>query len=179
MCALPPHVTFECRPCLLLLLPWQEDGLVVSLREAKMTDPAVVAAFLSTTNVDALAVTIGNVHGPYAKEPPDELDWARLEAVRRATVDEGRCVPLVLHGASGLPPAMIRRAIEGGVSKFNVNTEVRAAAMAATRRKLLPPQVGTQPGGRPCGPDVLECMAASRAAMAAVVEGKMRLFSGK
>ena len=74
----------------------------MALRDAKMTDPATVAAFLDATKIDALAVTIGNVHGKYAVNPP-VLDWARLDAVRA----EAGETPLVLHGASGLPDAMI------------------------------------------------------------------------
>jgi fructose/tagatose bisphosphate aldolase/uncharacterized protein YgbK (DUF1537 family) len=173
-------------------LAGEEDGLAVALREARMTDPASVGAFLEATKVDCLAVTIGNVHGPYARDPPDELDWARLDAVRLAArlhasssqpgggVSGGDGVPLVLHGASGLPPAMVRRAIQGGVAKFNVNTEVRAAALAATRRQLLPPAAGpsSQSPGQHAEPDVLDCMVAARKAMAAVIEEKMRLFTG-
>jgi len=59
------------------------------------------------------------------------LDWERLAAVRRATA-----VPLSLHGASGLDGAAIRRALEGGVTKVNVNTELRGAYLAATAAAL-------------------------------------------
>merc|ERR1719321_2353110 len=103
------------------LLAGEEDGLSIAEKDAKMTDPSVVAAFLAATEVDALAVTIGNVHGKYAVNPP-VLDWARLDAVRAESGD----TPLVLHGVSGLPEDMIARAIEASVCKFNVNTEVRA-----------------------------------------------------
>ena len=60
-------------------LAGEEDGLSVDERDARMTDPAIVAAFLARTRVDALAVTVGNVHGAYASRDPD-LDWARLDA---------------------------------------------------------------------------------------------------
>ena len=59
------------------------------------------------------------MHGKYALNPPI-LDWDRLDATRTAAGD----TPLVLHGASGLPEAMVHRAIAAGVTKFNVNTEV-------------------------------------------------------
>jgi tagatose 1,6-diphosphate aldolase GatY/KbaY len=68
--------------------------------------------------VDFLAVTIGNVHGQYYSEP--RLDFERLAKVRQLLQ-----IPLVLRGASGLLALMIQRSIELGVSKFNVNTEVR------------------------------------------------------
>ena len=92
-------------------LAGMEDGLVVAERESRMTDPRVVADFLERTRADVLAVTIGNVHGPYASPDP-ELDWARLDACRVAA---GSKVPLVLHGASGLPEPVVRRAIAAGV----------------------------------------------------------------
>jgi len=141
-------------------LAGEEDGLSVDLRDAKMTDPAVVAPFLAATSVDALAVTIGNVHGKYAVDPP-VLDWARLDAVRLAAAD----TPLVLHGASGLPDETLTRAVKAGICKFNVNTEVRAAAVqaraAATAEKH----------------DLLQGMSMSVDAMAVVVEAKLRAFA--
>ena len=112
------------------LLAGEEDGLSIAEKDAKMTDPKVVADFLSRTKADALAVTIGNVHGKYAVNPP-VLDWERLDAVRA----EAGKTPLVLHGASGLPDEFIRRAISASVCKFNVNTEVRAAAREAVAKR--------------------------------------------
>jgi len=97
-----------------------EDGLTIAEYEATMTDPDQAAEFVKETQVDALAVTIGNVHGKYRSEP--KLDFKRLLAIRKL-VD----VPLVLHGASGLSETMISRSIQLGVCKFNVNTEVREA----------------------------------------------------
>ena len=97
-----------------------EDGLTVPERNAKLTDPAQAAEFVRETGADSLAVCIGNVHGHYQSEA--KLDMERLAEIRSA-VD----VPLVLHGASGLPAAMVRRAIALGVCKFNVNTELREA----------------------------------------------------
>src|SRR5215210_6593386 len=83
-----------------------------------MTEPGEAERFASETGVDCLAVAVGNVHGHYSGAP--ELDWARLEEVR-----ERISVPLSLHGASGLPGADLERAVSSGVSKFNVNTELR------------------------------------------------------
>lgn len=136
-------------------LAGEEDGLSVDERDARMTDPAIVAAFLARTRVDALAVTVGNVHGAYASRDPD-LDWARLDAVRAAAGD----VPLVLHGASGLSQRVISRAISAGVCKFNVNTELRAAARAAYAE----------------GGDVLAAAERATSAMAGVVEAKLLAF---
>ena len=103
----------------------------------------------------ALAVTVGNVHGAYASRDPD-LDWTRLDQVRIAAGD----VPLVLHGASGLSQRVVSRAISAGVCKFNVNTELRAAARAAYAE----------------GGDVLAAAERATDAMAGVVEAKLLAF---
>jgi tagatose 1,6-diphosphate aldolase GatY/KbaY len=85
-----------------------------------LTEPGEAEWFANETGVDCLAVAVGNVHGHYSGAP--ELAWARLEEVG------GRIsVPLSLHGASGLPRATLERAVSLGVTKFNVNTELRAA----------------------------------------------------
>lgn len=141
-----------------------EDGLTVAEFEARMTDPALAADFVAQTGVDALAVCIGNVHGVYHRPP--NLDFARLAAVR-AAVD----VPLVLHGASGLPESMIREAIDLGITKLNVNTELRNAYIGALRDSL-------NDGAKP---DLVVLLESSVAAMQAVVAEKLRQFgsSGK
>ncbi len=94
-----------------------EDGLSVAEKAAKMTDPIEAKAFVAATQVDSLAVTIGNVHGEYKSEP--KLDFQRLIQIRQ---NVGENVLLVLHGASGLPAELISRSIQLGVCKFNVNT---------------------------------------------------------
>ena len=81
------------------------------------------ASFVAATGCDCLAVSIGNVHGHYAAPP--QLDWDRLAAIR-----EHVHVPLSLHGASGLPDDDVRRAIALGISKVNVNTELRERYLA-------------------------------------------------
>jgi tagatose 1,6-diphosphate aldolase GatY/KbaY len=138
-----------------------EDGLSVSEKEAKMTDPVQAAEFVRLTKVDALAVTIGNVHGEY-KSPP-RLDFDRLIRIRQ-NLGEGTL--LVLHGASGLPAAMISKSIELGVCKFNVNTEVRQAYM-----NILGDEVCTASGA-----DLLPCMEGAIAAMEQVITEKLELF---
>jgi len=142
-------------------LAGEEDGLAVDVKDAKMTDPNVVADFVRRTNVDALAVTIGNVHGPYAQEHPT-LDWKRLDDIRRQVPDD---LPLVLHGASGLPVATLHRAIRAGVCKFNVNTEVRAAARLAIQHASSQNK------------DLLDIMKDNVDAMTPVVTNKIRHFA--
>jgi len=135
-----------------------EDGLTIAEYEAKMTDPDQAAEFVRETTVDALAVTIGNVHGKYHSEP--KLDFKRLLAIRKS-VD----VPLVLHGASGLPEAMISQSIQLGVCKFNVNTEVREAYLDVLKST-----------NSLSSPDLLDLMQQAIAAMQSVVEEKLQLF---
>jgi len=86
-----------------------------------------VPDFINRTGVDSIAVTIGNVHGKYAVDPP-VLDFERLARTRGKTG-----IPLVLHGASGIPAGLVHQAIDLGVCKFNVNTEIRGAFMAVVR----------------------------------------------
>ncbi len=85
-----------------------------------LTDPAAAAEYVERTGVDALALAIGNAHGIYTELP--ELDFARLAAIRQV-VD----CPLVLHGGSGTPKDQLRRAIEGGICKVNVASELSRA----------------------------------------------------
>jgi len=136
-----------------------EDGLTIAEKEAKMTDPEQAVGFVQATKVDALAVTIGNVHGEY-KSPP-QLDFARLHRIRSLIN-----IPLVLHGASGLPGWMISQSIQLGICKFNVNTEVRQAYMQSLKDEL-------------CGAstkDLLDVANKGIAAMQSVITEKLRLF---
>jgi tagatose 1,6-diphosphate aldolase GatY/KbaY len=136
-----------------------EDGLTIPEYEARLTNPGEAADFVAQTDADALAVCIGNVHGRYPGEP--DLDFERLDAIRNTVA-----VPLVLHGASGLPEAMVRRSIELGVTKFNVNTEVRAAYLEAVRELIQGPD----------SPDLLDLMRGAVGAMEPVVAAKLQLF---
>jgi tagatose 1,6-diphosphate aldolase GatY/KbaY len=136
-----------------------EDGLTIAEYEAMLTDPGQAREFVARTGIDALAVCIGNVHGKYRGEP--RLDFARLAAIRDAVR-----VPLVLHGASGLPRAMVRRSIELGVRKFNVNTEVRGAYIASLKQKFELPKT----------PDLIDLMRDAIQAMQNVVAEKLELF---
>ncbi|UCH35206.1 MAG: class II fructose-bisphosphate aldolase [Armatimonadota bacterium] len=100
------------------------DATVEGDRAASLTDPDEAAEFVKRTGVDALAVAIGNAHGIYRQHPA--LDFDRLRAIRHATD-----VPLVLHGGSGTPPEQLRQAIEIGVTKVNVASELSRAYLDA------------------------------------------------
>jgi fructose-bisphosphate aldolase class II len=94
------------------------------------TDPAEAAAFARETGVDAMAVSVGNVH--LHRSHGGEIDEARLRAIEAATP-----APLVIHGGSGVPPAQ-RAALAAGsrIVKFNIGTELRMAFGAALRAAL-------------------------------------------
>lgn len=111
---------------------------------AGMTDPAAVAGFLRDSGADLLAVAVGNVHGNYSGEP--KLDWERIARIRAAA----GTVPLVLHGASGLSAADLRRAPAAGIGKVNINTELRTATLDAVAAAL--------PGARQGGANMLSLM---------------------
>lgn len=136
-----------------------EDGMTVAEKEAKMTDPKQAKEFVAESGVDFLAVTIGNVHGKYYGKP--QLDFDRLKKIRQQIQ-----IPLVLHGASGLPANMIQQSIELGVCKFNVNTEVRQKYLQFWR------EFGTSESQS----DLLDCQKAATEAMQEVIVEKIRLF---
>jgi ketose-bisphosphate aldolase len=93
------------------------------------TDPEEARRFIEETEVDALAIAIGTVHGLYKGEPT-------LDLVRLAQIAEKVPIPLVLHGVSGLPDHLIKSAIQQGVAKLNVNTEISIEGVNAVRSFL-------------------------------------------
>lgn len=108
-----------------------EDDVETANDEELYTDPAEARQFVDETGVDALAVSVGTVHGVYKVKQP-KIDFDRLRALR-AAVD----IPLVLHGGSGVAPDVMRRAIAlqgGGVSKVNIATDLERALLAALGR---------------------------------------------
>jgi tagatose 1,6-diphosphate aldolase GatY/KbaY len=131
-------------------LPGDEDVSTDAVAQAAaMTDPRQAAEFVSATGVDALAVAVGNVHG-FTKHP------VRLDLDRLAAIHEAVPVPLVLHGASGLPVEELHGALARGVAKVNVNAELRRAYLDAVRASL--------PSALP-GSDVVSVWSAGRDAV--------------
>ncbi|MDY0338452.1 MAG: class II fructose-1,6-bisphosphate aldolase [Acholeplasmataceae bacterium] len=105
----------------------EEDG-VVGMGE--IADPKECQA-LAATGVDMFAAGIGNIHGKYPANWKG-LNFEVLEEVQRVT----NGIPLVLHGGTGIPEHMVKKAISLGVSKINVNTELQLAFAAATRKYI-------------------------------------------
>lgn len=96
---------------------------------AYYTDPLMAKDFVEKTGIDALAIAVGTAHGAY-KLPP-KLDFMRIREIAR-TVD----VPLVLHGGSGLTEMDFKRAIQEGISKVNIFTDINIAAVEAEFRRF-------------------------------------------
>ena len=131
----------------------QEDDLIVDTADSFYTDPVAAREFVAATGIYSLAVAIGSAHGLYHGEP--KLDFERLALIREQ-VD----VPLVLHGASGIPEAMVKRAISLGVCKVNVATELKIAFSDALKAYLL---------SQPNASDPRHYMVPAKAAMKEVV----------
>lgn len=149
-----------------------EIGQVKNIEDAKkknagqryvMTDPEEARWFVARTKVVAFAVAIGNAHG--LPMPDEKLDFQRLAAIRRRVT-----VPLVLHGASGTPPKDIRRAITLGISKINIDTDLRLAFTQALRTTL---------GRDPKLFDPRAELDAARNAVASIVKEKIILFGSR
>lgn len=107
-----------------------EIGHVAMGDEGAITTVEEAVKFYEATKVDALAVSVGTVHGYYKDEPKIEVE--RCREISEALPD----VPLVLHGGSGTPPAEVRKLIENGVSKINIATEYMDTFLKSVRNQL-------------------------------------------
>ena len=140
----------------------EEDG-VVGLGEC--ADPAECKA-IADLGVDFLAAGIGNIHGKYPANWPG-LRFDVLEAVKAQVGD----MPLVLHGGTGIPEDMIKKAISLGVAKINVNTECQLTFAEATRKYI---EAGKDQQGK--GYDPRKLLAPGAEAIKGTVKEKMELF---
>lgn len=95
---------------------------------SKMTDPAMVKDFVAKTDIDALAISIGNLHGKYKSEP--NLDLERLRSIRAITD-----TPLVLHGGSGLTTADYKNLIKNGISDVHFYSYLAAGVWPSLKEK--------------------------------------------
>ncbi len=140
----------------------EEDG-VVGMGEC--ADPNECKA-IADLGIDFLAAGIGNIHGKY----PDNwqgLSFDTLAAIQEKTGE----MPLVLHGGTGIPADMIKKAIDLGVAKINVNTECQLSFAAATREYI---EAGKDQQGK--GFDPRKLLAPGAAAIKETVKEKMELF---
>ncbi|MGD0855846.1 MAG: class II fructose-bisphosphate aldolase [Dehalococcoidia bacterium] len=100
-----------------------------------LTDTDQAANFAGQTGIDALAVSIGTLHGAYKGTP--HIDFQRLSAIRACVH-----VPLVLHGGSGTGDENIRRSVAGGICKINVFTDIIKPYLKATKSGINPMKKG-------------------------------------
>lgn len=134
--------------------------------EAEMlTSPEDAARFVSETGVDLFSPAVGNIHGMLKGISNPHIDHERVQAIREAAG-----VPLVLHGGSGITDDDFKQAIEAGVSIVHINTEIRVAFRDAVKQSLEqhPDEVAPY-----------RIMKPSIEAMQGVIEGRIKLFSGK
>jgi len=137
-----------------------DEDVARAVAAGRLTDPLEAAQLVNETRASCLAVSIGNVHGYYRE--PAALHLEVLDAVQ-----EQVSVPLSLHGASGLSPSDVRRAIAGGVRKINVNTELREAYFESTLRSSAAMREGAR---------LADLHDAQTAAIEVVARAKLELY---
>ena len=140
----------------------EEDGVI---GRGECADPDECKA-VADLGVDMLAAGIGNIHGKYP-ENWEGLSFETLDAIQQKT----GIMPLVLHGGTGIPADMIKKAIDLGVSKINVNTECQLSFADATRKYI---EAGKDLEGK--GFDPRKLLAPGAEAIRATVKEKMELF---
>jgi len=161
-----------------------EDDVSVDERDACLTDPEQAVEFVKKSGVDALAVAVGTSHGAYKFKAKAKLAFDRIEVIKKKTG-----IPLVLHGASGVDPNVVakaekygaklpgakgvpdeayKKAIELGINKINIDTDLRLTWVAAVREAL---------SEKPEVFDPRKILGPAREAVKAVVKSKMKLFN--
>jgi len=140
----------------------EEDGVI---GQGECADPKE-CKMIADLGVDMLAAGIGNIHGKYPANW-EGLRFDVLDDIQKLTGE----MPLVLHGGTGIPADMIKKAIDLGVSKINVNTECQLSFAAATREYI---EAGKDLEGK--GFDPRKLLAPGAEAIKATVKEKMELF---
>ncbi len=172
-------------------IPGLEDSVKVSEKQSYYTDPSQAVKFIRATGCDALAIAVGTSHGSHKSHGTNKvlLDLVRIKKIKAATR-----VPLVLHGASGVPHALIqklhegcaslhdcsrvshprgvpdaqiRAAIKAGICKINVDTDLRIAWTAAVRKSIIKDRDAYDPR---------KILGPAKKLIQEVVEQKMKLF---
>ena len=148
-----------------------EIGHVGSLAESQhegdggnavYTEPEDAARFAQETGVDALAVSIGTMHGIYKATP--KLDIERLRKIRQAVGN----LPLVMHGGSGLPDEQFRLAVDNGINKVNYVTYMQLEAVKAIKEAIVAHEGGKFSTG--------ECMTVARETIMGVAKHQFELY---
>lgn len=160
-----------------------EDHISVQADQAHLTEPEEAVRFVSETACDTLAVAIGTSHGAYKFKGKPQLDFDRLKAivqkvetplvlhgassVKQEMVEKGAKYGAKLSGAAGVPEEHIRKAVSLGITKINIDTDLRLTFTTETRKFLAEqPEVF----------DPRKILAASRQAMKEVIKEKIELL---
>lgn len=160
-----------------------EDLVSADEQDATLTDPNDAAAFVKATGCDALAIAIGTSHGAFKFTRRSHLDIERLQKIAKRV-----SIPLVLHGASGVPQELVKKAkrfgarldhprgvsdadikaaIRHGIAKINIDTDLRMAFTAGLRESLVKHREEIDPR---------KLLASSIDEMTALAKHKMKLF---
>lgn len=137
-----------------------EDDVTVSEKEAMFTSPEEAKKFVDETGIKSLAIAIGTAHGPYKGIP--KLDFERLKTIKELVK-----IPIVLHGSSGVADEDVKKAIELGVRKVNIDTNIRQAFMKGVKDALAE---------KPEEIDPRKVLGPAREAMIEIVREKIRVF---
>ncbi len=137
-----------------------EDDITVDERDATFTNPDEAERFVRETGVDSLAIAVGTAHGVYKGIPKIEYDIIKEI---RSKVD----APLVLHGSSGVPEESIKKAVPLGITKINIDTDLRVAFSDGVKDFL---------NEKPDEIDPRKILGPAKAAMKAKIIEKMNIF---
>jgi fructose-bisphosphate aldolase class II len=163
-----------------------EDNVSVAERDAMLTDPAQAEDFVKRTGVDALAIAVGTSHGAYKFKGEANLALDRISeiasrvntllvlhgasGVKQENVDIANKFGAAIKGAKGVPDAAIVEAIRRGISKVNIDTDMRIAFTAYVRKAMAE---------KPEEIDPRKVLGPGREAIAAVVREKIKLFGSE
>ncbi len=160
-----------------------EDEIKVDAHEANLTDPDDAERFIKETGCDSLAIAVGTSHGAYKFKGEAKLDFNRIEIIKKRLG-----IPLVLHGASGVPEELInkltkyggkvpgakgvpddayREAIKRGINKINIDTDLRLAFTASIRETFAT---------KPEEFDPRKILGPARQAVKDIIKQKIQLF---
>ncbi len=148
-------------------------GEVGTGKEA-LTDPDEAKQFVDETGVDLLAVAIGTTHGLYKPGGEPTIDTERVKAI----ADKVK-MPLVMHGGTGVPETAVRKGVENGIRKINIDTEIRVAffdSVAATVAKIQKEHAEADAKGEAKKYDIRKVLGPARDAMQEAIARKMELF---
>jgi len=138
----------------------------IEIKQEDLTKPEQAKEFVEKTRIDSLAIAIGNIHGIESDRENPSLYLDRLKEIQKAVPDTF----LVLHGGSGTPDKDIKRAIQLGVVKININTEIRIAYSDALEEEIKEHPEEVKP---------YKILTPAVEAVKKVVEEKIRLFGSE